>query len=144
VRFVRFFFHPCVYCDPVHFPRLASIIGECLVKTTRIWSDARDNKPNENCPAIQSFLVKELAASIFKFANCGWAHSAACAVAEIKAPLAGIQDCIDAGTNLRSGLRSGDIELHQVCATIPHLPDGRSAIVFDPGGGTGQRTLETL
>ncbi len=77
--------------DPVHFPRLASIVGEGLFETARIRSDARDNKSNIAGSAIQCFLVEKLAASIFESANRGLAQGTAVAVRKIETPLMGLR-----------------------------------------------------
>src|ERR1700738_3784179 len=90
VRLVRVIFHPCVRRDPVHFPSLASIVGEGLFETARIRCDARDNKPNIDGTAIQCFLVVKLAAPIFEFANRGLAQGTAVAVGKIETPLVGL------------------------------------------------------
>ena len=89
--FVRFVFHPCICRNPVYFPRLASIIRECLFKTARIWRDVRDNEANKDGSTIKGFLIVKLAAPIFEFADCGLAQGTTDAVGKIEAPLAGFR-----------------------------------------------------
>src|SRR5580704_4436214 len=90
MRFVRFNLHPCVCCDPIHFPSLASVVGKRLFKVARSWSDVRDNKSNNDGSGIECFLIEKLAASILELADRGLAHSAAVTVNKIEAPLMGL------------------------------------------------------
>ena len=87
LRCLGFVFQSGVGCDPVHFPSLASIIGEGLLKAARIRSDVRDDKSNQDGPVIQGFLVIKLAASIFEFANRRLGQRASAAAGKIQSPL---------------------------------------------------------
>src|ERR1700735_5404149 len=90
VRFVRFNLHPCVGCDPIHFPGLAAVVRKRLFKVARIRSDVRDNKSNKDGSGIECFLIEKLAASILELADRGLAHSTAVTVGKIEAPLMGL------------------------------------------------------
>jgi hypothetical protein len=91
VRLVRFILHPCVCRNPIHFPSLASIVRERLLKVARIRSDAGYNKSNKDGSVIECFLIEKLAASIFELADRGLAQSAAVTVGKIEAPLVGLR-----------------------------------------------------
>src|SRR5438128_2524602 len=86
-RRVRFIGHACVCRDPVDFPSLASIVGECLFETARIRRDVRNNESNKDGSTIQCFLVEKLAASILELAYRGSAEGAVVAIGKIEAPL---------------------------------------------------------
>src|SRR5215469_5965873 len=63
--------HTRVRSDPVHFPGLASVVGEGLLKSARIRSDVRNNETNEDSPVVECLLVKEFATSILELADRG-------------------------------------------------------------------------
>src|ERR1700722_19607278 len=90
VRFVRFNLHPCVCCDPIHFPSLASVVGKRLFKVARSWSNVRDNKSNNDGSVIAACMLEKLEASILELADRGLAYSAAVTVGKIEAPLMGL------------------------------------------------------
>lgn len=48
LRLVRFTHDPGVGRDPIDFPGLASIIGECLLEMTPVRSDIRYDKTNKD------------------------------------------------------------------------------------------------
>src|ERR1700723_4671965 len=90
VRFVRFNLHPCVGCDPIHFPSLASVVRERLFKVARSRSDVRYNKSNRDGSGIECLLIEKLAASILELPDRGLTHSSAVTVGKIEAPLMGL------------------------------------------------------
>src|SRR5262249_58087002 len=90
LRFIQLAFDSRVGCDPVNFPGFAAIIGECLLEVAGIWSDVRNHKSNQNCPAIQRFLVIELPASTIELANRRLAERTAANGREVQTPLVGL------------------------------------------------------
>src|SRR6516165_8172770 len=83
--------HARVSRDPVHFPGLASVVGEGLLKSARIRSDVRNNKTNKDSPVVECFLVKEFAASILELADRGLTYRSVVAIREVEAPLMGLR-----------------------------------------------------
>src|SRR5580704_9009505 len=92
MRFVGFIWHPCLIRNPIHFPGLASIIGEGLLKVRRIRSDLRPDKSTQDGSTVRAgrFRVKKLSASILEFADRGRPQGPAFAGGPIKAPLVGL------------------------------------------------------
>ena|SRR5216683_4266349 len=138
-RRLRFICHPCVGRDPVHFPSLASIVREGLLKTARIRRDVRYNEPNKDGSAIQCFLVVEFAASILELADRGLAQSAVVAVGKIEAPLVGLWIVEAQVQTFEVPLLAIGLELQQIGASIPNLSNDGSSVKFNPGGGASER-----
>src|SRR5882672_1299759 len=59
----------CQHCNKVWLPRLASVVGERLLKTMRIRRDVRPNNSDEDGSAIEWLLIEEFAAPILEFAD---------------------------------------------------------------------------
>src|ERR1700731_2467575 len=92
MRFVGFIPHPCLIRNPIHFPSLASILGEGLLEVRRIRSDLRPNKSTQDGSTIRAgwFRVEKLPASILEFADRGRPQGPAFAGSPIEAPLVGL------------------------------------------------------
>jgi len=137
-RRLRLIFRPGVCRDPVHFPSLASIVREVLLKTARIRRDVRYNEPNKDGSALQCFLVVEFAASILELADRRLAQSAAVGVGKIEAPLVGLWIIEPQVQTFEVPFRAiglGSIRL----AAIPNPSNDGSAVKFNPGSGASQR-----
>jgi hypothetical protein len=135
MRFVRFIVYPCVRRNPVHFPSLASIVGEGLFETAGIWSDIRDKKTNKDRSAIEYFLVQELAVSILEFADCGLAQGTAVAAGKIETPLVGLAIVQAQGESFDVTFGTINVEFHHVDVAVPHFSHDSPTVVFDPGSG---------
>src|SRR6266576_832327 len=121
VRLVRFIVHPCVGRNPIHFPRLASILGECLFKTARLRSDIRYNEPNQDGPVIEGFLIEKLAAPVLEFSDCRLAQGAILAVGKIQTPLAGLGIVQTQRQRFNLTFWPIDLEFYEIRPSIPHL-----------------------
>src|SRR5436190_21513988 len=87
----RFIFHPSVRVDPIHFPGFSALLRECLLKVTRVRSDLRYDKADQDHPSIKEFLIEEFAPAILEFAGRGLAQAANLAIRKIEAPLPGLR-----------------------------------------------------
>jgi hypothetical protein len=137
---VGFIVHPCVGCDPVHFPSLASIGGKSLFKPARSRRDVRYNKSDEDGSAIESFPVVKLATSLLKFADRRWAEGTVATAGKIKAPLMGLRIIEPQVHTFKVTLRAIGVEFDQIRAAVPNLADdGSSVKIFDPVKGCKSR-----
>src|SRR5262249_24462602 len=116
----------------------AAIIGECLLEVAGIWSDVRNHKSNQNCPAIQRFLVIELPASTIELANRRLAERTAANGREVQTPLVGLW-IVQAQTHPLE-VAGGTIghKFDQVGATVPEFAHNRDSVVLDPSARTSQ------
>src|SRR5215813_2749998 len=81
----RFFARESHY--PVFLPSLASVIGECLLKTTRVRSDVRKTVSREDHSPVEFLLIEEFATTILEFTNHRFVDYAVGAVGPIQTPL---------------------------------------------------------
>src|ERR1700683_3232598 len=88
VHFVRFIFHPCLIRNPIHYPSLASIVRERLLKVSRTGRKVRPNISNKDRSAIKGVLTEKLAASILELADLRWpGDGARLTIGPIQTPL---------------------------------------------------------
>src|ERR1035438_2534128 len=133
VRFVRFIGDPCLIRNPIHFPSLASIIRERLLKVGRIRGCVRPNESNKNRFVIQCVLAEKLAVPVLELASLGCDHGSVLAVGPVKAPLVSLGIVQTEGQTFDvAGGRAIGFELLDLSAAIPDLSGNGRAVKFDP------------
>src|SRR5262249_60286783 len=88
------------------------------------------------------FLIVELPASILELADGGLAQRSVVAVGVVQAPLPGLRIVETQGQNLEVTGRPIGLELDEIGAAVPDLPDHGRALVLEPRRGPGQGALE--
>src|SRR5215472_37748 len=123
--------------DPVHFPSLASIVGERLLKMGRLGVQICPLISNQDGFAIDRILSDEHTAPIFEFADLRRVEDSRFASRPVEPPL------------VRFWVVQADDEAFDVCIwsveyglfdfrTIPDLPAGTRALVLYPFVRSGQ------
>src|SRR5580692_7684348 len=133
LRFIRLTTHARLVRNPVHFPGLAAILREGLLKVRRAGGGIRPKKSNQDHFAINRILSVELAASILEFADLRRVQNANLAVGPIQPPLVGLRIVQPHGQTFdMSASRAVRFELLDLSAPVPNLSGDRSAVKFDP------------
>jgi hypothetical protein len=89
-HFGFFVFYPRLVGNPVHFPGLASIIGEGLFKVRRAGVRVAPNISNQDAFSIERVLGVKLTTSVLKLTDLRRLHLASLAVGPEQAPLVGL------------------------------------------------------
>src|SRR5437762_10558515 len=144
-RFRRFIVNPRLVGDPVHLPGFAAIVGEGLFRVSGVGSDVRPVLANEDDAAVVGVLAEELAASVFEFAHIGWTtERAVLAVGPVKTPLMSFRIVKAQRETFDAAGWTGDVELLEPGAAVPHFARYGRAVKLDPGVGSGHGMQETL
>src|SRR3954451_11208200 len=109
--------------NPVGFPGFTSVGGECLLEAERGGSDIGKDEAHEDGSAAKSFLVVELAASVFEVADHGATEVAILGVGPEDAPLLSLGIVEAKADALKMERRVGDVEFAEISATVPEFAD---------------------
>src|SRR5438477_8627829 len=128
--------------NPVHFPRLATVVRERLLEAARVRRDVGDQEAHVDGPAIERLLVIELTAPVLELAGHRLTHGARADVREIEAPLAGFGIVESQAHAFEMAGRPIGHELHQIGPAVRDAAHRARAVVLDPGLGAGQGMLQ--
>jgi hypothetical protein len=128
--------------DKVWFPGSAAIIGKRLFNVVGIWSNVRPDESNKDSPPVERFLVEEFATAVLELADLRLIHYTHCAVDKVLTPLMRLRIIEEQCEAFEMSGRTIGLDLLQLRAAIPNLPDVHRSIQIHPVVGARKWMLE--
>src|SRR6267154_1481452 len=135
--------HPGQRRGKVRFPRLATVFGKGLLEVMRALLDVGPDESDQYRPALEQFLIVELAAPVREFPDGRLTQCTVVAIGEINAPLAGLRVIEKECEALEVSGRTARLNFFELGATPPDRPYGDGAFHLHPAPGPRQGVLET-
>src|SRR5579863_5582809 len=109
-----------------------------------IWSNVRPQEANEDSATIERLLVEEFAAAALELADRGLIKNTLRAVRKVLTPLMRLRVIEEQGETFEMAGRTIGLDLLQLRATVPNLPDVNRAVQIHPIIGAAKWMQEAM